>query len=58
MFGLFGTIIGLLLILMGGYMVVFFPLALENQPGKHGFASTSIVMGFIFLVIGIALVFL
>lgn len=55
MFGFPGFVLGILLILMGVFLVFFFPTTTEHQPESFGF--TGIAMGIIFLVIGFVLVF-
>jgi len=55
MFGLLGTVIGLILVVLGGYMVVFFPSTLEHQ--SEQFSIIGIVMGLVFLIIGAVLIF-
>lgn len=55
MFGWIGTIVGILLILLGGYMVLFFPFVSEEQ--ADSLALTSIVTGFVLIVIGGVLIF-
>ena len=55
MFGIIGLIIGILLILWGLYMIVFFPVQDQTQPEDIGIIG--IVFGFVVLGIGIALVF-
>ncbi len=55
MFGWIGAIIGILLILLGGFMVLFFPFTVEEQP--ESMALTAIVTGFVLIVIGGVLLF-
>ena len=55
MFGWIGGIIGVLLILLGGFLVIFFPFTSEEQP--ESMAMTAIVTGFVLLVIGGVLLF-
>ena len=55
MFGWFGLIIGAILLVLGGYMVFFFPHAVSYQPGKFG--AVGVTLGFIFLTIGLLLIF-
>jgi hypothetical protein len=55
MFGIIGILVGLLLILIGGFLVFFFPSTAEHQP--HPFDITGVVLGFILLIIGGALIF-
>jgi len=54
MFGLLGIAVGILLILVGGFLVFFFPSTKEHQPPP--FDLVGVVLGFIFLIIGILLV--
>ena len=55
MFGWIGAIIGILLILLGGYMVLFFPFVTEEQIPSVGL--TAIITGFVFIIIGGFLLF-
>ena len=55
MFGWIGTIIGIILILLGGYMVVFFPFVTEEQ--AESMALVAIVTGFVFIAVGGVLLF-
>jgi hypothetical protein len=56
MFGILGIIIGILLIMLGGFLVLFFPMAPEHQAGQ--FTKVGVILGFIFLIIGGVLVFM
>ena len=56
MFGIVGILVGLLLIVMGGFLVFFFPNTGEHQAPP--FDVVGVVMGFIFLIIGGLLVFI
>ncbi len=56
MFGWLGIIIGILLFLLGGFLVVFFPSSEEHQ--GDSFSLTGVIMGFIFLIAAFFLVFL
>lgn len=56
MFGLWGFIIGILLLLAGIFLVFFFPTAGDMQPDDM--AWTGVLVGIAFLIIGAALVFL
>ncbi len=56
MFGALGIVLGILLILLGGFLVLFFPMTEEHQASE--FTKTGVVLGFIFLIIGAFLVFL
>jgi hypothetical protein len=56
MFGILGTVVGILFILLGGYLVIFFPSTTVHQ--TESFSVVGIIMGFIFLVAGVVLVFL
>jgi hypothetical protein len=55
MFGWIGAIIGILLILLGGFMVLFFPFVAEEQ--AESMAITAIITGFVLIAIGAVLVF-
>jgi len=56
MFGTIGLIVGILLILWGIYMIIFFPTQSQIQPENIGI--TGIIFGFILLAAGIILIFL
>lgn len=55
MFGIVGILVGLLLILAGGFLVFFFPSTAEHQPSP--FDVVGVVLGFIFIIAGGILVF-
>lgn len=55
MFGWIGILVGILLVLFGGYLVVFFPAAPEHQAQQM--TAGAIILGFICLVIGGILLF-
>lgn len=48
-------LIAILLIIFGGFMVLFFPLAPEHQP--ESFSISGVIIGFISLIIGAYLLF-
>jgi len=54
MFGLLGAIIGIILIIVGGYMFFFMPMAMEHQPD---FGLSGIILGLILMIVGFVLVF-
>lgn len=56
MFGLLGIIIGILLLLVGMFLVFFFPTTTEHQPQTMSYAG--IFLGIVCLVGGFVLVFL
>ncbi len=56
MFGLLGLLIGIFLVLIGGYMIFFFPLTSVHQ--EEYFGKTAIVLGFICLIVGGILIFI
>jgi len=56
MFGLLGLITGIILLILGGYMVFFFPHAIGYQTEK--FSAIGIIAGFVFLLIGALLIFI
>jgi len=56
MFGWIGILIGIFLLILGGYLVFFFPQATDYQPEKFG--AMGIIFGFVFLVIGAVLLFI
>ena len=56
MFGLAGIAIGVVLIVIGLFMVFLFPGTKEHQPETMSFAG--IITGFILLIIGGLLIFL
>ena len=55
MFGWIGIVLGIILFLVGGFLVVFFPSTSEHQGDTFSF--TGIFMGLIFLVAAFFLVF-
>lgn len=55
MFGILGWLIGGLLLLVGIFLVFFFPGVTEHQPESMG--MTGIVLGVILIIIGGVLVF-
>lgn len=55
MFGWLGIIIGILLFLIGGFLVVFFPSTWEHQGDI--FSLTGIILGLILLIAAFFLVF-
>jgi hypothetical protein len=55
MFGWLGIIIGILLFLIGGFLVVFFPSTEEHQ--GETFGLTGVILGFILLIAAFFLVF-
>jgi len=56
MFGWIGFLVGVLFILIGGFLVIFFPGAEEHQPPP--FNVVGVVLGLILLVLGGIFVFL
>lgn len=64
MFGLLGLVIGILMILMGGFLVFFFPFVdkFQNQmPSGAGGASfdvAGVILGLVLIFFGFALVLL
>jgi len=55
MFGFVGWLVGGLFIILGIFLIFFFPSVIEHQPSNIGF--TGIILGLIFLVVGGVLVF-
>lgn len=55
MFGWLGIGLGIVLFLIGGFLVVFFPGTWEHQ--GDAFSLTGIILGFIFLIAAFFLVF-
>jgi len=55
MFGWLGIAIGILLFLIGGFLVVFFPSTKEHQGDTFGL--TGVILGFILLIAAFFLVF-
>lgn len=55
MFGWIGTLVGVIFLLLGGFMVLFFPFTAQHQGDE--FAVAGPVIGFILLILGGVLVF-
>ena len=55
MFGILGILVGIVLILIGGFLVFFFPGTEEHQ--WPPFDIVGVVLGFILIIIGGVLVF-
>ena len=55
MFGWLGIVLGILLILIGGFMVFFLPTTEKHQP--ESMAWTGVIVGIVFLIIGGILLF-
>jgi len=55
MFGWIGVVVGILFIIIGGFLVLFFPGTKEHQPGPFGLVG--VVLGFILIIAGGALIF-
>jgi hypothetical protein len=55
MFGFIGILVGIVFILMGGFLVLFFPGAGEHQPPT--FSIMGVIIGFILIVAGVILIF-
>jgi hypothetical protein len=55
MFGIIGVLVGIVLILIGGFLVFFFPSTAEHQPPP--FDVVGVVLGFILIIIGGILIF-
>lgn len=55
MFGIIGILVGIVLILIGGFLVFFFPGTAEHQPPP--FDVVGVVLGFILIIIGGVLIF-
>ena len=56
MFGVTGIIAGILMIIIGGLLVFFFPSATEYQPSDFGIIV--IVVGFVMIILGGILIFI
>lgn len=56
MWGFLGIVVGILLILIGGFLMFLFPGAPEHQ--TESFSLVGVVLGFILIVIGGLLIFL
>lgn len=54
MFGWLGILIGILLILVGGYLIIFFPSMPEHQPTSMTLGA--IILGFVLAVAGALLI--
>ncbi len=52
-FGILGLVIGILFILIGGFLVFFFPANKEHQSGD--FTSAGIFIGVLFILFGFLL---
>ena len=55
MFGLGGMVAGILLILVGGALIFFFPSAVKYQPQDMGILV--IIVGFVMVIIGAIFIF-
>jgi len=55
MFGWLGIVVGILLILIGGFLVFFFPNTQEHQPPPFG--VVGVVLGLILIVAAVVLIF-
>jgi hypothetical protein len=55
MFGLGGFIAGIILIIIGGGLIFFFPSTPEYQPDE--FSILVVVVGFIMIIAGAVLIF-
>jgi len=56
MFGWTGLIAGVILLLIAGFLIFFFPSATKHQPEPYGW--NGVILGFILGLIGLALLFL
>ncbi len=56
MFGLTGVIVGIILIVIGGALVFFFPASSQYQPQEFGIAA--VVAGFVMIILGAIMVFM
>ena len=56
MFGLIGFLIGIMLVLFGFFLAIFFPNLPEHQ--GENFALAGIVIGIVLLIVGAALILL
>jgi uncharacterized YccA/Bax inhibitor family protein len=52
---LVGKVVGVVLLLLGVFLVIFFPWITKHQP--ESFGKSGILLGLIFLVIGLFLLF-
>ena len=55
MFGLGGFVAGILMILIGGALIFFFPSAVKYQPDEMGIII--VVVGFVMAIVGAIFVF-
>jgi hypothetical protein len=55
MFGLAGLIAGIILILIGGALVFFFPASSQYQPQEFGIVA--VVAGFVMIILGAIMIF-
>lgn len=55
MFGLGGLVAGILMIVIGGALIFFFPSAVKYQPDDMGIMV--IVVGFVMVIVGAILIF-
>jgi hypothetical protein len=55
MFGFTGVIAGIILIVVGGLFVFFFPSASEYQPEQFGIVI--VIAGFVMIILGAIMVF-
>ena len=55
MFGLAGVITGIILIVIGGLLVFFFPSASTYQPQEFGIVV--VIAGFVMIILGAIMVF-
>ena len=55
MFGLGGIIAGIMLILLGGALIFFFPSATKYQPDSMG--VIVVVIGFVMVILGAVIIF-
>lgn len=55
MFGITGTIAGIVMIIVGGILVFFFPGAPQYQP--RDFSVLVVVIGFILIILGAIMAF-
>jgi len=56
MFGILGILVGILMVLAGGFLILFFPSTGDHQPPP--FDLVGVVLGFILLIIGGVLIFI
>ena len=60
MFGWVGFVVGILFIVVGGFLVFFFPASMEHQSdvgSGSNMALSGVVLGLILLVVGFFLAF-